>query len=51
MVMLFVLGLVLVGGAIMLVSMALRGEAEASGINKSVALLEAISGAPKEAHR
>ncbi len=48
MLMLFVLGLVLVGGSIMLLSMALRGEAEASGINKSVALLEAMSGAPKD---
>ena len=45
MVILFVLGLILVGTALMLLSMATRSEAETSGINKSLAVLEAMSGA------
>lgn len=48
MVLLFVLGLALVFTAIMLLSMATRSEAEASGINKSIAVLEAMTGAPAE---
>ncbi|MFN8194932.1 MAG: type II secretion system F family protein [Nocardioidaceae bacterium] len=46
MVMLFVLGLAMVGTAIALLSMAMRGEAEASGINRSIAVLEAMTNAP-----
>ena len=48
MLMLFVLGLALVATAIALLSMAMRGEAEASGINRSIAVLEAMTGAPSE---
>ncbi len=48
MVMLFVLGLLLVGTSLMLLSMATRSDAEASGINKSLAVLEAMSLAPNE---
>ncbi len=48
MVMLFVLGMMLVGSAILLTSMALRTDAEASGLNKSLAVLEAMSMAPSE---
>jgi tight adherence protein C len=48
MLMLFVLGLALVATAIALMSMAMRGEAEASGINRSIAVLEAMTGAPSE---
>jgi tight adherence protein C len=47
MVLLFVLGIALFGSALMLLSMATRSEAEASGINKSLAVLEAMSAAPK----
>lgn len=46
MVLLFVLGIAMVGSALMLVSMATRTEAEASGINRSLAVLEAMSSAP-----
>ncbi|HQR27741.1 MAG TPA: type II secretion system F family protein [Nocardioides sp.] len=46
MVLLFVLGIAMVGSALILVSMATRGEAEASGINRSLAVLEAMSAAP-----
>ena len=48
MVILFVLGLILVGTALMLLSMATRSEAETTGINKSLAVLEAMSMAPSE---
>ncbi len=48
MVMLFVMGLLLVGTALLLLSMATRSEAETSGINKSLAVLEAMSMAPSE---
>lgn len=48
MLMLFVLGIALVVTAIALLSMAMRSEAEASGINRSIAVLEAMTGAPSE---
>ena len=48
MVMLFVLGLLLVGTSLLLLSMATRSEAETTGINKSLAVLEAMSMAPSE---
>lgn len=46
MVLLFVLGIAMVGSALLLVSMATRSEAEVTGINKSLAVLEAMSTAP-----
>jgi tight adherence protein C len=48
MVMLFVLGLMLVGTSLLLLSMATRSNAEATGINKSLAVLEAMATAPNE---
>ena len=48
MVVLFVLGIILVGTALLLLSMATRSETEASGINKSLAVLEAMTAAPSE---
>lgn len=48
MALLFILGIALVFTAIMLLSMATRSEAEASGINKSIAVLEAMTAAPTE---
>ena len=48
MVVLFVLGILLVGTALLLLSMATRSEAEASGINRSLAVLEAMTAAPSE---
>ncbi len=48
MVMIFVLGLMLVGTALLLLSMATRSDGEATGINKSLAVLEAMSMAPSE---
>ncbi len=48
MVLLFVLGIAMFGTTLMLLSMATRTEAEASGINKSLAVLEAMSAAPSE---
>ena len=46
MLMLFVLGFGLVATAILLVSMAVRPEVEATGINRSIAGLEAMTNAP-----
>ena len=46
MVMLFVFGVLLFLTALVLLSMATRSEAEATGINKSLAVLEAMSSAP-----
>ncbi|MFN8191470.1 MAG: type II secretion system F family protein [Nocardioidaceae bacterium] len=48
MLMLFILGFGLVATAILLVSMAVRPEAEATGINRSIAVLEAMTNAPSE---
>jgi tight adherence protein C len=48
MVLLFVLGVAMFAAALMLLSMATRTEAEASGINRSLAVLEAMSSAPSE---
>jgi tight adherence protein C len=48
MVLLFVLGLLLVGVALALLAMGLRPEAEARGINRSLAVLEAMTDAPRE---
>lgn len=48
MTMLFVLGLLLVGTSLLLLSMATRSDSEATGINKSLAVLEAMSLAPSE---
>jgi len=48
MLMLFVLGFGLVATAILLVSMAVRPEVEATGINRSIAVLEAMTNAPSE---
>ncbi|MFT4264883.1 MAG: type II secretion system F family protein [Nocardioides sp.] len=48
MTMLFVLGFLLVGVAIALLAMALRPVEEASSINKSLAVLRAMTDAPKE---
>lgn len=46
MVLLFVLGVAMFASALLLLSMATRTEAEASGINRSLAVLEAMSSAP-----
>jgi tight adherence protein C len=51
MVLVFVMGIALVGTSILLLSMATRSEAEASGINKSIAVLEAMTAAPSELTR
>src|SRR3954465_4342676 len=48
MVLLFVLGLLLVGVAVTLLAMGLRPAAEARGINRSLAVLEAMTDAPRE---
>ncbi|MCB0905925.1 MAG: type II secretion system F family protein [Nocardioidaceae bacterium] len=48
MLMLFILGFGLVATAILLVSMAVRPETEATGINRSIAVLEAMTNAPSE---
>lgn len=48
MVMLFVLGVVLVMVALVIVAFALRPAHEAEGINKSIAVLRAMTSAPKE---
>jgi tight adherence protein C len=47
MVLVLVLGLVLVATAIVLVSMATSSDAEASGVGKSLAVLQAMTSAPK----
>ena len=48
MVLLFVLGLILVGVALTLLGMALRPAEEVTGINRSIAVLKAMTEAPKE---
>lgn len=48
MVLLFVLGTLLFGVAVTLLAMGLRPEAEARGINRSLAVLEAMTDAPRE---
>src|SRR3954451_17777857 len=48
MVLLFVLGLLLFMVAVVLLAMGLRPEAEARGINRSLAVLEAMTDAPRE---
>ena len=48
MLMLCILGFGLVATAILLVSMAVRPETEATGINRSIAVLEAMTNAPSE---
>jgi tight adherence protein C len=48
MVLLFVLGVLLVAVALALLAMGLRPEAEARGINRSLAVLQAMSDAPRE---
>lgn len=48
MVLLFVLGVILIGAAIALLGMALRPAEEAGGINRSIAVLKAMTEAPQE---
>ncbi|MGZ4445856.1 MAG: type II secretion system F family protein [Nocardioides sp.] len=48
MILLFLLGLVLVGAAIALLAMALRTGEETGGVNRSLAVLQAMTTAPKE---
>ncbi|WP_121252479.1 type II secretion system F family protein [Nocardioides ferulae] len=48
MTMLFLLGLLLVGVALVLVAAALRDDAEASGVGRSLALVRAMGSAPSE---
>jgi tight adherence protein C len=45
-ILLFVLGITLIGSALLMLSMALRSNVEIAGINKSIAVLEAMNSAP-----
>lgn len=51
MVLLFVLGVLLFAVAVILLSMAFRTAEEASGINRSIAVLQAMTETPKELHK
>ncbi|MBS43210.1 MAG: secretion system protein TadC [Nocardioides sp.] len=44
----FILGVVLVLAAVFVLALALRGDAEASGVGRSLAVLEAMTNAPEE---